>query len=116
MQGIAGFQDAGSPVPDAKLASTALAASASGAVSIKVTCPEAEVRCSGTVTLQTTGAVIARAGSSANAKAAVLTLAKGSFTVAGGKVKTVTLRLSARARALLRHSHVMHVTRDDRGS
>ena len=56
------------------------------------------------------GAVIARAGTSANAKAAVLTLAKGSFTVAGGKVKTVTLHLSARARALLRHSHVIHVS------
>jgi Trypsin len=109
VQGIAGFQDAGSPVPDAKLASTALAASASGAVSIKITCPEAEVRCSGTVTLKTIGAVIARAGTSANAKAAVLTLAKGSFTVAGGKVKTVTLHLSAKARALLGHSHVMHV-------
>ncbi|HTC72425.1 MAG TPA: hypothetical protein VK655_06020, partial [Solirubrobacteraceae bacterium] len=38
-----------------------------------------------------------------------LTLASGSFTISGGAVKTLTLHLSAKARALLAHSHVLHV-------
>ena len=44
------------PVPDAKLASTALEASLSGTVSIKISCPAGESSCSGTVTLRTLGA------------------------------------------------------------
>jgi hypothetical protein len=37
----------------------------------------------------------------------VLTLAAGSFVVVGGRVKAVTLHLSAAARALLARSHVL---------
>ncbi len=97
------------PVPDAKLASTAFQASASGAVTIEVSCPTGEVSCSGTVTLHTLDAVSARAGSAAKSRKAILTLASGSFTVAGGRVKTVTLHLSAKARSLLSRSHVLRV-------
>ena len=74
--------------PDAKLASTALTVSSTGLVKIRISCPVGEVSCSGTVTLRTT-------------KATVLNIARASFTVPGGHVKTITLRLSSRARALL---------------
>jgi len=107
--GVAGFQVGIPPqVPDAKLASTALQASAAGAVSIRVSCPAKETRCSGTVTLRTLSAVIAAAGSAAKTKAAILTLATGSFSVAGGKAETVTLHLTPKARKLLVGSHVLH--------
>ena len=45
----------------------------------------------------------------AHARKRVLTLAAGSFTVVGGKIAAVTLRLSARARALLARMHVLRV-------
>ncbi len=77
--------------------------SKSGGVTLKLACPAGETSCSGTVTLRTLGAVKA----SAHGKKHVLTLAAGSFTVVGGHVKAVTLRLSAKARALLAHSHVL---------
>jgi Trypsin len=109
-QGVAGIQEgAPAPVPDAKLASTALAASASGAVTIKVSCPAAESSCSGTVMLRTLDAVSAGAARAARSKKAILTLASGSFTVAGGFVKTITLHLSAKARALLSRSQTLRV-------
>jgi hypothetical protein len=105
VQGVAGFQMSVAPrVPDAKLASTALEASSSGVVTIKVSCPAGETSCAGTVTLRTIGAVSATAGK----KGAVLTLATASFKVAGGKVKTVTLHLSSAARKLLGRAHVLH--------
>ena len=108
-RGIAGFQvNVPAPVPDVKLASTALGASASGVVSIRVSCPDGESSCSGTVTLRTPGAVSAGAGRVANGKA-VLTLASATFTVAGGKLRTVKLHLFSRARALLARSHVLRV-------
>jgi hypothetical protein len=55
-----------------------------------------------------------------NLKAAFLILASGSFTVAGGRVATVRLRLSVKARALLVRNHVLRaratvVARDPAG-
>jgi PKD domain/Subtilase family len=97
------------PVPVARLASTTLTAGASGAVAVRVSCPAGESRCTGTVTLRTLAAVVAVAGHGAKRKAAILTLATGSFSVAGGSVRTVTLHLSRRARALLARAHVLHV-------
>jgi PKD repeat protein len=97
--------------PEAKLASTALAVSSSGAVVVNVTCPAGENSCTGTVTLRTLGAVVARAGvaraHASKSKAAILTLASGSFTVAGGQVRTVTLHLSSKARKLFTRSKVL---------
>jgi hypothetical protein len=101
---VAGYEVSVPAVPDARLASTALAASASGTVAIKVSCPAAVGSCSGTVTLRTLNAV-----SAGHAKKSILTLASGSFTVAGGKAKTVTLHLSGKGRALLSRSHVLRV-------
>jgi hypothetical protein len=97
------------PAPDAKLASTSLTVSPSGIVNVKVTCPAGESSCTGTVMLQTLNAVIAGATvrQSKKRKAAILTLASGSFRVAGGQVKTLTLRLSAEARKLLATTHVL---------
>jgi hypothetical protein len=91
--------------PDTRLASTSLSVSSSGALSIKVSCP-AGTTCTGTITLRTLGAVSARISARA-AKKSILTLATGSFTVAGGQSKTVTLHLSGTARKLLVRSHVL---------
>ena len=82
--------------PDAKLASTALTASATGRVKIRISCPAGEISCSGTVTLRT-------------ANATVLNIAKASFTVPGGHVKTITVRLSSRARKLLARLHLLRL-------
>jgi hypothetical protein len=98
-------------VPDAVVASTALTASSSGALAIKVTCPAGETSCMGTVTLRTLTAVSAssaKAGA-AKAKRAILTLASGSFAVAGGATQTIKLHLSSAARKLLAHSHTLRV-------
>lgn len=96
------------PVPIATLASTSLTVSAKGAVVIKVTCPAGETSCIGTVTLRTLTAVVAGAGAyDAKAKKAILTLASGSFSVAGGGKQTVTLHLSTTARKLLSRSHTL---------
>ena len=97
------------PVPEAELASTSLTASASGTVLVEVSCPAGESSCTGTVTLRTLNAVSARAAAhrSKKPKAAILTLAVGSFKVAGGQVTTVKLHLSSAARTLLAHTHVL---------
>jgi hypothetical protein len=42
-------------------------------------------------------------------KPSVLMLAAGSFAVTGGKVRAVTLHLSAKARVLLARSHTLRV-------
>jgi hypothetical protein len=89
--------------PDATIASASLQASASGEVSVKVSCPAGVDSCAGTVTLRTLDAVDAKA------KPAILMLATGSFTVAGRQVKTIVLHLSSKARALLARSHMLHV-------
>jgi hypothetical protein len=96
--------------PDATIAGTSLTVSSSGTLSVKVSCPAGESVCSGTVTLRTLGAVTARAAAhKRKTKASVLTLAAGSFTVAGGQVKAITLHLSSAARALLARSHVLRI-------
>ena len=95
-------------LPDAEIAGAAVAASPTGAVSLKVSCPAGESTCIGTVTLRTLTAVSASRASIAKKKA-ILTLASGSFTVAGGAIKTITLHLSAKARKLLARMHVLRV-------
>ena len=96
------------PVPNAMLASAALTASSSGTVSVTVTCPTGESSCSGTITLRTLSAVIAGTGhQSKRSKATILTLASGSFKVAGGHTTTVRLNLSAKVLALLARTHVL---------
>jgi PKD repeat protein len=107
-QGVNSFlSSAAPPIPDATLTSTSLQVSHSGTVTLKISCPAGESSCAGTVTLHTLGAVIAGDAHGAKAKASVLTLATGSFTVAGGNVRPVTLHLSAKARALLARDHTL---------
>jgi hypothetical protein len=89
--------------PEARLKSSSLTVTRQGALQVKVTCPVGETSCIGKITLRTLSAVSTGKGK----KKAVLTLASGSFDVAGGKTETVTLHLSAQARALLSHSHVL---------
>ncbi|HEY5195060.1 MAG TPA: hypothetical protein VIJ39_14480 [Solirubrobacteraceae bacterium] len=50
------------------------------------------------------------ASTALQAKGSALTLATGSFTVAGGKTATVKLHLSAKARKLLAHSHTLRAS------
>jgi PKD repeat protein len=107
-QGVNGFQvHLAPPIPDAQLASTSLQVSRAGTVTLKISCPAGETSCSGTITLRTLTAVIAGDGHAARQKPSVLTLAGGSFTVAGGKVQTLTLHLSVKARALLARTHTL---------
>jgi hypothetical protein len=89
--------------PAATLAGASLSVTPAGAFVAKVSCPAGETACVGTITLKTLSAVSAGHGK----KKAVLTLASGSFTVAGGASKSVALHLSAAARTLLVHSHVL---------
>lgn len=95
--------------PDAAILGAPLRASAKGVVTIRISCPAADTRCSGTVTLRTLRAVSADMTIVSTAKPAVLTLGTDSFTVAGGKVATVALHLSAKVRALLERSHELRV-------
>jgi hypothetical protein len=65
--------------------------------------------------LRTLGAV------SAGKRKAILTLATATFTLTGGQVKSLTLHLSAKAKALLARSHVLKaratiIARDSQGS
>ena len=96
--------------PEASIASNSVSVASSGAVALKVACPAGDSSCSGTVTLRTDGAVAARAAKHHKGKhKTVLTLASGSFTVAGGQAGTVTLHLSAAGRALLAREHTLRV-------
>jgi hypothetical protein len=87
--------------PEAKLAGTSLSVAPNGSVVVTVTCPTGETGCVGTLTLKTLTAV------SAKAKKAILTLASGSFNVAGGGSSKVTLHLSGKAKTLLARSHTL---------
>ncbi len=102
------FQEHTAPVPNAKLARTSLTMSPSGEIIVKVTCPTGVSRCKGTVTLRTLNAVTVAYGRGLKKhRRVILTLAVGSFTVAGGKGTTVKLHLSAAGRALLARTHLL---------
>jgi Subtilase family len=109
-QAVAGLQErAGAPVPDAELASRSLTANRSGVLEVRVDCPATEVRCTGRVTLRTLGAVVgAGSGAHETSSKATLTLAASPFTVAGGHVAIVRLRLSRAGLALLAAAHTLH--------
>ncbi len=91
--------------PTVTIASNSLAVAASGAFTVKLSCPGAASQCAGTITLKTLTAVAAH--SARAAKKAILTLATGSFTITGGASKVVTLHLSAKAKKLLAKLHVV---------
>ncbi|HTZ88012.1 MAG TPA: hypothetical protein VMB05_15195 [Solirubrobacteraceae bacterium] len=99
LQSVAGVRESPSARgPLATLARTAFAASRHGTVAVRIACPSWEQRCLGTVTLRIR--VGARSGR-------VLTLAAGSFSLAGGQARTLALRLTPRARALLARDRLL---------
>ena len=98
------------PTPDVAVASNSTTVSAQGAFVLKLTCPDEDASCSGTVTVRTLTAVVASSGHEAKSKkpkATILTLATVSFTLSAGQVKMLTLHLSANGRALLAKAHVL---------
>lgn len=92
--------------PVVSVSGVALTVAANGSFSLKLSCPGGETQCSGTVTLKTLSAVAASARA-AKAKKTILTLASASFTIAGGKLKAITLHLSAKAKALIAKLHMV---------
>jgi PQQ-like domain len=101
-QGVLSLQGAG---PLATLAGSALTASRSGFVTLRVRCPADETSCIGTVALRVSIAT----GSPGHIRHVLILLAHGPFKVAGGKLVTVRLQLSARGRALLTRLHRLRV-------
>jgi hypothetical protein len=97
--GVVGVKET---LPDATLTKTSMTAGSEGTVSVEVSCPAGTISCTGTITLKTLNVVSAAlAHQVRKRKAAILTLAVGSFKVTGGHMTTVRLRLSPKARALL---------------
>jgi hypothetical protein len=90
--------------PDARLAGSVFTVTGRGALHLRVNCPATVDRCAGKAVLQ----IAAPKPSSAPASA-LLTIATRSFVIAGGHSDTLTLHLSARARALLARLHTLHV-------
>ncbi len=78
----------------ASLLGTSLLVSKAGAFGLKVDCAGQSV-CIGTIKLQTM----------AKKKKSIVTLASGSFSLAGGQVRTLALHLSSKGKALLARSH-----------
>jgi hypothetical protein len=96
------------------LAGTSLSVNPNGTTVAKVACLGTS-SCVGTLALRTLNAV------SASAHKSILTLASGSFNLAGGQTKAITLHLSAKARKLLARVHVLRaratiVARDSSGT
>ncbi len=95
--------------PEAHIAgSSTLSVKPTGALTIQVSCPPKQSECAGTVTLQTVVTQAAKKGK--KPKKVKVTLVRGSFDVAGGSSKAVALHLSAQARSLLAHLHLLHAT------
>ena len=94
------------PVPIVTLSGSATSVAPSGAFTLKLSCPGGETTCSGSVLLKTLTAV---AASSAHAgrKKAILTLASASFSIAGGKLKAISLHLTSKAKSLLAKLHTV---------
>ncbi|MFZ1925148.1 MAG: choice-of-anchor Q domain-containing protein [Solirubrobacteraceae bacterium] len=96
--------------PTVTLASTALTAGSGGTLNVRVSCPAGASSCVGTVALETlNGGSAVTSPRLEKRKAGIRPFAVGSFNVAGGHVTTVKLHLSANARTLLAHVHVLRV-------
>lgn len=95
---------------NASLATTSAIASRRGTLAVTATCPRSAKTCTGHLTLQSARAVSASLSASmaTNRTAAGLTLASGSFKIAGGDAATVKMHLTAKASNLLLRVHVIH--------
>jgi hypothetical protein len=102
-QGTSPFVQSSTPPAPVALGGNVLAVSRLGSVAVKLTCHEAG-GCAGTLFLRSRTAVLARVRNSVAARRRqVVTLATGSFSVTGGTMRTVRLRLSVLGRRLLAH-------------
>jgi hypothetical protein len=90
-----------------KLVSTILAVSRRGSLVVLVSCPVGASTCTGNITLHALTAARSASRNRHTVKHTVL-LATGPFTVAGGRVATLRLKLSSRAKALLKRARVLH--------
>jgi PKD repeat protein len=96
------------------LAATSLPVTPAGAFSLKVDC-SGQSSCVGTATVRSASAV-----SASGKHKSILTLASGSFNIAGGQVKAVSLHLSSKAKSVLKRLHALRakvkiVARDAQG-
>ena len=92
---------------DAQLASASLTASASGLVRIRLRCEPAGAPCSGAIVLRALRAVAGTGpGGGAQHRFAPMSLGSVIFTTAGGRT-TFDLHLTAAARRLLAHVHIL---------
>jgi len=90
------------PRPITVLAGTRAAVLGTSSLTLLLTCPQNETTCWGTVTVRTAKPVpIPGEASKKEPRSAIPTLASGYFSVFGGRVESVTLRLSSIARSLL---------------
>ena len=118
-QGVSGVRESATPRgPLASLAGASIAESRGGTVAVRISCPAGQRSCLGTLTLR--ASVKRRARHASAPSSVVLTLARGSFALAGGQSRTLTLRLSAAARALLARHRLLRAsatiaTRDPAG-
>ena len=104
--GVSAFTEHLLPAPVASLLSRSLTASRSGSVKVKLGCA-GQSPCVGTVTLRTLAPV--PAGRKPKGSTGMLTLAAGSFDLAGGRDGWVALGLSPKARKLLQRMHGLRV-------
>ena len=89
--------------PAVTLAGSPSTVSKTGSFTVKLKCPPGATSCTGTITLKTPKAVAAGRAK----KKTIVTLATGSFALAGGQLKSMTLPLSLTARTLLARSHAL---------
>jgi HYDIN/CFA65/VesB family protein/ASPM-SPD-2-Hydin domain-containing protein/putative pyrroloquinoline-quinone-binding quinoprotein len=102
-QSVRGTFDSVQPAPApsrARITSRRLNATRAGSLAVSLGCESTGTRCTGVLTLRTASAVRG-AASTSGSRRAVLTLAKASFSVAGGHTGSVHLRLSREALTLL---------------
>jgi subtilisin family serine protease len=109
-QGTSTFVQGSPPPAVVTLAATSLSVSRSGTVGLKIRCQVTAVRCTGTLTLRTLRAEIARLGRGVVTQVRhpqILTLATGAFRLAGGTAQAMRLRLSAAGRRLVARLHTV---------
>lgn len=98
------------PAGQSELAGRTLAASSTGSVSVPVRCRPEKSTCEGSITLRTLEAVGSNAGARQETEKHIVTLARGTFKVAGGKVTVIKLRLAAGIRRLLARTHTLRAS------
>ncbi len=92
--------------PEVTLTRRRLGIRPSGVIASRVSCPADVTSCAGTVTVRTLTELVVGVHRHGKREARRVTLATGSFDVAGGHTQIVRLRLAAQGRALLRRRRV----------